>query len=182
MRSILLYSILGLLTLFTLAAIGLGLDAGAFTIERRAEIVAPAAVVFAQLEDLHRWNDWFPWVEIDAHVTRHVHSGAAKGVGAKYEWESDNKSGSNRLTLVESHPPDHVLASLDFKQGRTRQFRLAIDVAPVGPLTQVRFVLSGTDTVASKLFDRYKEYLGKDLDRALVNLKQACVSGASVGQ
>jgi uncharacterized protein YndB with AHSA1/START domain len=175
MRTI-FFLVLASLVLAAFAAFGLGLDAGAFELERSSEISAPASVVFAQLDDLHRWNDWFPWTQIDKHVTEHVHSGAPKGVGASYEWQSDNKSGRNRLTILESQPPNRVLARLEFTQGRSREFRLLILLTAVADGTKVRIVMSGPDTYASKFFGRYKEYMVKDLERGLQNLAKLSTS------
>jgi hypothetical protein len=105
MLKTLLYVVLTTLAAVLLLAFGLGLDAGPFQIERSKEIAAPAAAVFANLDDLHRWNTWFPWLKVDEHISKHVHSGAPKGVGAIYEWESDAKPGHSRIAIVESQPP-----------------------------------------------------------------------------
>ena len=36
-----------------------------FRITRTAAISAPAAAVFAQVNDLHRWKAWSPWAKMD---------------------------------------------------------------------------------------------------------------------
>lgn len=173
MRKVLLYGVLSALALVALVAVGLGLDAGTFQVERSVEISAPVSTVFAQVEDLHRWGAWFPWVELDSHVSKQAYSGPDKGVGAAYTWENDNKSGGqNRLTIRESVPPQRVLAQLEFTQGRTREFQLQVTLQPRASDTHVQLVLTGPDTVASKWFSHYKDYLGKDLTRALAQLKK----------
>jgi uncharacterized protein YndB with AHSA1/START domain len=181
MLKTLLYVVLTTLAAVLLLAFGLGLDAGPFQIERRTEIAAPAATVFANLDDLHRWNVWFPWLKVDEHISKHVHSGAPKGVGAIYEWESDAKPGHSRIAIIESQPPQRLVARHEFFQGRAREFRLTVTLIPEGTRTQVRFVTSGTDTYASKLFGKFKDYIGHDMEQALANLAKLSVTDASAG-
>jgi len=35
-----------------------------FRVERSAVVSAPPAVVFAQVNDLHKWEGWSPWVRL----------------------------------------------------------------------------------------------------------------------
>ncbi|MCZ7595705.1 MAG: hypothetical protein M5U16_13015 [Hyphomicrobium sp.] len=37
-------------------------------IQRQATIAAPADQVFAQVNDLHKWDAWSPWAKIDPNV------------------------------------------------------------------------------------------------------------------
>lgn len=174
---------LTLLALVVLSAFGLGLDAGPFQIERSARISAPAAAIFANVDDLHRWSAWFPWLALDKDVSKHVHSGPERGVGASYEWESDAKPGRSRITIVESVPSSQVIARHEFFQGRAREFKLAITLVPEGSQTRVRFVTSGTDTYASKWFGKYKDYIGRDMEQGLAQLaKLSAASASPVGQ
>ena len=36
-----------------------------FTVERTATMAAPQADVFAQVNDLHKWDAWSPWAKLD---------------------------------------------------------------------------------------------------------------------
>ncbi|MET0390069.1 MAG: SRPBCC family protein [Polyangiales bacterium] len=169
MRSTLLFSVLGIAAILLGAAFVLGLDAGPFTIERDTTIAATPDHVFDHLEDLHRWETWFPWLQ--AKNTKRTYLGAAKGVGAGCEWENETQ-GKNRLTITESRAPELLTTRLDFTHGRSRQFILKLTLEPQGAQTHARITLTGNDTQASKLFDRFKTYITKDLDHALKNLAQ----------
>jgi hypothetical protein len=39
-----------------------------FRITRSATIAAAPAVVFEQVNDMHKWQDWSPWAKIDPNV------------------------------------------------------------------------------------------------------------------
>ena len=44
----------------------------AFRVTRSASIAAPAATVFAQVNDFHRWPAWNPWATIEELVDGHT--------------------------------------------------------------------------------------------------------------
>ena len=52
-----------------------------YRLTRQTVIAAPAAAVFAQVNDLRKWDDWSPWAKLDpdAKVT---FSGPQSGAGA----------------------------------------------------------------------------------------------------
>jgi len=169
MRRIMLVSVLVALGLVSALAIGLGLDAGRFDIERQARIAAPAPAIYANLEDLKRWNAWFPWLS-DSQGGTFEYSGPAKGVGASCAWESDNKQGSSRLTITQAQPDASLHAQFEFEQLRTREFTVDVTLTQDGDHTLAHLMVSGPHTVASRLFSKYTAYMGQDVERALANL------------
>ena len=36
-----------------------------FRVERSATVAAPQADIFAQVNDLHKWDAWSPWAKLD---------------------------------------------------------------------------------------------------------------------
>src|SRR5207245_8168133 len=46
-------------------AVIVALQPSYYRIERSANISAPAATVFAQVNDFHKWEAWSPWARID---------------------------------------------------------------------------------------------------------------------
>src|SRR5207253_10293141 len=84
-----------------------------FRVSRTATISAPAAVVFAQVNDFHHWMAWSPWEKIDPALKR-THAGAPAGTGAIYSWSGNNKVGEGRMTILESRPPDLIRIKLEF--------------------------------------------------------------------
>src|SRR5437868_7954242 len=62
-----------------------------FRIVRSGAISAPAADVFAHVNDFHNWAAWSPWGKLDPALKR-THEGALAGTGAIYSWIGDRKS------------------------------------------------------------------------------------------
>ena len=58
-----------------------------FRVARTITVAAPAAVVFANLNDLHRWRDWSPYEGLDP-ALRRTYGGSPSGVGATYGWRA----------------------------------------------------------------------------------------------
>src|SRR5438477_7743282 len=64
----------------------------AYHVERSATIDAPAATVFAQINDLSVWKEWSPWEKRDPAMKRTL-SANTSGVGATYAWEGNKDVG-----------------------------------------------------------------------------------------
>src|SRR3954468_930980 len=58
----------------------------AYHVERSTTVDAPAATVFAQIDDLSIWKEWSPWEKKDPAMKR-TFSATSSGVGASYSWE-----------------------------------------------------------------------------------------------
>ena len=63
-----------------------------FRIMRTATIAAPAPAVFAQVNDLHKWETWSPWAKRDPSM-RQAYEGALAGTGAIYSWAGNSEVG-----------------------------------------------------------------------------------------
>jgi hypothetical protein len=84
-----------------------------FCVTRTATVSAPAAVVFAQVNDLHRWEAWSPWEKIDPALKR-TFEGSSAGTGTSYSWVGNKKVGEGRMTITESRPSDLIRIKLEF--------------------------------------------------------------------
>jgi len=69
-----------------------------FRVARTATIVAPAAAVFAQVNDVHNWEAWNPWAKIDP-AMKQTYEGAPAGSGSVYTWAGNNEVGEGRMTV-----------------------------------------------------------------------------------
>ena len=72
-----------------------------FRVERSAVMKASPDKVFAHFDDFHNWGAWSPWEKMDPGMKR-TFSGAAKGKGAVYEWDGNDKVGAGRMEILES--------------------------------------------------------------------------------
>ena len=85
-----------------------------FRVARTTTIAAPAPVVFAQVNDFHKWETWNPWGKIDP-AMKASHEGPPAGVGAAYAWAGNSQVGEGRMTVTESRPNELVRIRLDFR-------------------------------------------------------------------
>jgi len=83
-------------------------------VKRQIDINAPVRVVFDQVNDLHSWQKWAVWNQIDPNmkITYH-HLGIGEGAG--YSWESDHEQvGKGTMYIRNSAPYDSILIELSF--------------------------------------------------------------------
>lgn len=110
-----------LLFIFALAIAGAYFLPRVVEIERSAVIEAPPKVVFAQINDLHSWEKWSKWNQIDPDMeVEYINNGVGEEAG--YTWESNNKKvGDGKLLITESVPYDSIVTLLNFaEQGDAR--------------------------------------------------------------
>jgi hypothetical protein len=56
-----------------------------YRVMRSVTISAPASVVFAQVNELHKWEAWSPWDKMDSRLKK-TFEGPSAGAGAGYSW------------------------------------------------------------------------------------------------
>lgn len=78
-----------------------------FHVERSAEINAPAAAVFTQVNDLEKWQGWSPWVELDPNA-KNEFSATKVGKDASMSWDGNSQVGKGTLTITDSVPNEKV--------------------------------------------------------------------------
>ena len=144
-----------------------------FRVTRTAVIKAPAAKIFALIDDLHAFNNWNPWQRKDP-GTKGTYSGAARGVGAAYAWQG-KKLGAGRMEITESVAPSKVTLALEFiqpfKAHNTAEFTLQ---AQGDALTIVTWAMHGPSPFLSKVMGvicNMDTMIGKDFEAGLANLK-----------
>ncbi len=112
------------LLLLLVVAVGLGIYAaiqpGEYDFTRSRTIQAPAEVVYEQVDDYKKWEEWGPWNEQDPTI-RATYNEKTKGPGASYSWTS--KEGDGKATRVESVPYTSLADELDFgSMGRSTAY------------------------------------------------------------
>jgi effector-binding domain-containing protein/uncharacterized protein YndB with AHSA1/START domain len=140
-------------------------------VERSVTIARPPSQVFALLSNLHRFNAWSPWFDLDPQA-KYTFSGPLTGVGAKSSWTGNKDVGSGSQEIIESRPNELVKTQLDFgAMGRpTASFKLV----PAGLGTTVTWSLD--QSFEGSLIGRYfglmlDSMVGKDYDKGLTRLK-----------
>lgn len=144
-----------------------------FRVERSATIDAPAAKVFALVNNLQKWESWSPWANLDPKAT-HSLEGPAEGVGATMRWSGNREVGEGSLVITESKASELVQYKLDmvkpFAGSNMSEFHFDSD----GDKTNVTWSLYGEADFIHKamgLIFNCKKMVGERFEQGLENLK-----------
>jgi len=144
-----------------------------YRIVRTATVAAPAAAVFAQVNDFHNWEAWSPWAKLDPAVKQSF-DGASAGTGAIYSWTGNDKVGEGRMTLTESHTNDLVRIKLEFIKPFASVCDTEFTFKPDGNQTAVTWSMTGTNNFVAKafcLFMNMDKTVGGDFEKGLAQMK-----------
>jgi polyketide cyclase/dehydrase/lipid transport protein len=144
-----------------------------YRVERSATIAAAPAAVFAQVNDLHRWNEWSPWEKLDPAMKR-TYAGPETGPDASYAWAGNDEVGEGRMTIVESVPQERVGIRLEFIKPWTETCQVRFALAPQAAGTRVTWSLQGDHNFVSKVmcvFMDMDKMIGGDFERGLGQLR-----------
>jgi carbon monoxide dehydrogenase subunit G len=155
-----------------------------FRIMRSATVAAPPEVVFMQVYDLHRFQEWSPWAKLDPGC-KTTFDGPGAGVGAAFSWSGNKKVGEGRMTLTESRPPEFIGFKLEFltpfKATNTTEFTFK----PDGGQTVVTWAMSGKCNFMAKAFGLFMncdKMVGGDFEKGLAQMKSLAEAAAQTGR
>jgi uncharacterized protein YndB with AHSA1/START domain len=151
----------------------------AYRITRTATMSAPPADVFAQVNDLHKFQDWSPWAKLDPGL-KQTYDGAPAGTGAIYSWEGNKKVGAGRMTITDSRTNDLVSMKLEFLKPFASTATTEFAFKPEGNQTSVTWSMFGENNFMAKafcLFMNMDKMVGGDFERGLAQLKSLVESG-----
>jgi uncharacterized protein YndB with AHSA1/START domain len=164
---------LGVVAAIAVFLIVVAMQPGEFRVERTAAMAAPAADVFAQLNDFHKWEAWSPWAKMDP-AAKNTFEGPASGVGAKFSWDGNDKVGAGRMTITESKPSERIAIQLEFLKPfaatNVAEFTLKGDARQTG----LTWSMSGKKDFFSKgicLFMDMDKMVGGDFEKGLASIK-----------
>lgn len=142
-------------------------------VERSASMAAPAADVFAQVNDFHKWEAWSPWAKIDP-AAKVTYEGPASGVGAAFAWDGNDQVGAGKMTITESKPSEHIVIRLDFFKPfagtDTTEFLFKSD----GKQTTTTWIMTGKKNFVSKaicMFVDMDKMVGGQYEKGLAAIK-----------
>lgn len=173
MKKIIVRILLGLAALIVVFLIVVALQPASYKITRSAAIAAPAATVFAQVNDFHKWEAWSPWAKLDPSA-KNTFEGAPAGTGAIFKWEGNDKVGEGQMTLTDSKPPEQILIKLEFIKPFPSACLTEFLFKPDGEKTTVTWTMSGEKGFVSKAFCMFMDMdkmVGGDFEKGLVSLK-----------
>ena len=170
-----------LLVLIVAAVLFVATRPDTYRVERSAMVSAPPQVVFAQIDDFHRWAAWSPWEKLDPQMQKQF-GGAASGVGAEYHWSGNDKVGEGRMTITESQPTDRIAIKLEFLKPWASTSTASFTLAPEGEGTRVTWAMDGRHNFMSKamcVFVSMDKMLGTDFERGLAGLGTVAAAEAA---
>jgi hypothetical protein len=144
-----------------------------FRVTRNATISASAPVVFAQVNDFHKWEAWNPWGKIDP-AMKHTYEGAPAGTGAVYTWIGNKEVGEGRMTIVESRPSDLIRIKMEFFKPFAGISTAEFTFKPESKQTAVTWSMSGDKNFMAKaihLFMNMDKMIGGQFEKGLAEMK-----------
>jgi uncharacterized protein YndB with AHSA1/START domain len=144
-----------------------------FRVTRAATISAPAAVVFAEVNDLHKWEAWNPWGKLDP-ACKMTYEGPPAGTGAGYIWAGNNKVGEGSMTITESRPNELIRLNLEFLRPFRANNTAEFTFKPDGNQTAVSWSMAGKKNFMFKVFNLFMDsdkMVGNDFEKGLADLK-----------
>lgn len=170
MLKVIVIAIASLIVLFLVVA---ALQPAEYRVVRSATISAPPDIVFAQLNDLRKWQEISPWAKLDP-TAKNTFEGPASGTGAALAWAGNSKVGEGRMTITESQPNVLLRMRLDFLKPFASTAATEFTFKPNGNQTTVTWSMSGQKNFMSKafcLFMNMDKMVGGQFDEGLANLK-----------
>jgi len=144
-----------------------------FRVTRAATISAPAETIFAQVNDLQKWEAWSPWAKLDP-AAKSTYEGSGAGVGAVFRWAGNNKVGEGSMTITESRPGELVRFKLEFlkpfKGTNTAEFIFKSE----GHQTTVTWSMFGKNNVIGRVMGLIMDcdkMVGGQFEQGLADLK-----------
>ncbi len=144
-----------------------------FRVTRSATVSAPPAVVFAQVNDLHKWEAWSPWAKLDP-AAKQTFEGPPAGTGAVLRWAGNNQVGEGSMTIIESRPNELVRFNLEFLKPFAATNTAEFSFKPQGNQTVVTWSMFGNNNFIAKavgLFVDCEKMVGGQFEQGLAQMK-----------
>ena len=152
-----------------------------FRVARTATMSAPAPVVFAQVNDFHKWEAWNPWGKMDP-AMKQTYQSAPAGTGAVYTWTGNKEVGEGRMTIIESRPNDLIRINLEFFRPFAATNLAEFTFRPEGDQTAVTWSMTGKSIFMAKaihLFMNMDKIVGGQFEQGLAQMKSVVEAASS---
>jgi hypothetical protein len=158
-------------------AIGLvvAMQSAELRVVRTKTVSAPAAALFALVNDFHNWEAWSPWEKLDP-ALRRSYEGPSAGPGAIYSWRGSNQVGEGRMTILESNPNNLIRIKLEFFKPFAATNTAQFTFEPEGDRTLVTWSMFGEKNFLSKaigLFMNMDKMIGSQFEQGLAQMEAA---------
>lgn len=144
-----------------------------FRVTRTETISAPASAVFAQVNDLQKWEAWSPWAKLDPDA-KNSFEGPTSGTGAIMKWAGNNKVGQGSMTIIESRTDDFIRFKLEFLKPFVATNTAEFAFNSENNQTTVTWTMYGKNSFMSKtigLIMNCEKMVGEQFEKGLSSLK-----------
>src|SRR5467141_1868042 len=144
-----------------------------FRVVRSATIAAPAPAVFAQVNELRKWEAWSPWAKRDA-AMKQTYDGTPAGTGAITAWAGNKEVGEGRMTIIESRPSELIRVKLEFFKPFAATNTAEFTFKPEANQTVVTWSMFGEKNFMAKaihLFMNMDKMIGGQFEKGLAEMK-----------
>ena len=144
-----------------------------FSVSRSATLPHPASAVFAQVNDLHKWQAWSPWAKLDPNA-KMTYEGPESGVGAACTWDGNSQVGAGKMTIAESKPDELVRFNMEFLKPFKAESTAEFTFKPEGDNTVVTWTMYGKNGFIGKAIHLCMDcdkMVGGEFEKGLENLK-----------
>ena len=144
-----------------------------FRVSRTIKISAPASAVFAQVNELQKWDAWSPWAKLDPNA-QNSFEGPPSGTGAVMRWSGNNKVGQGSMTIIESNPYDFISFKLEFLKPFATHNTATFTFNSENNQTTVTWCLYGKNNFMRKavgLIMNCDKMVGEQFEKGLAALK-----------
>jgi len=155
-------------------AVAVAVQPGEFRVSRHAVIKAPIGNIFAQVNDLHKWDAWSPWAKLDPNA-KVAFEGTESGVGALMRWEGNREVGTGSMEIIESRTDEYIKTRLIFLKPMAGLSHGEFVFEPVSGGTRVTWSMVGKNNIAGKavgLVMNCDKMIGGNFEQGLANLKE----------
>lgn len=150
-----------------------------FVVQRKTHIAATPEQVYAQINDLQRFNAWNPYNKKDPAIQGR-YRGPAAGPGATYEFQGNKDVGRGRLAIAAATPASLVRMKLDMLDPFEAHNDVSFTLAPSAGGTEVTWAMQGPLPYVAKiahLFFDMDRMVGRDFEAGLADLKAQAERG-----
>jgi len=144
-----------------------------FRVVRSLAISASPAVLFEQVNDLHRWQAWSPWAKLDPEM-KVTYAGAEQGTGASYTWLGNKKVGEGKMVIEQSEPDSRIVIQLQFIKPFPATNTTEFSFKPEGNQALVTWAMTGQKNFMMKFFGvlmNMDKMIGQDFEKGLAAMK-----------
>jgi hypothetical protein len=152
-----------------------------FRITRSASIAGPPSAIFDQINDLHNWQAWSPWVKLDP-AAKTTYDGPRAGVGAVSAWSGNSKMGEGRMTIIESRLNELIRFKLEFYKPYKATNMAEFSLKPDGQQTAINWTMTGRNGFIFKaigLFMNFDKMIGCQFEKGLASLNSVVTANAN---